>query len=45
MWLLVAPQFEVVSPYCKSSLVIVNGTASIAATNGGSGKAINNKYF
>ena len=35
MWLLVARQFAVVSPYYKSSLVIVNGAASIAATNGG----------
>ena len=36
MWLLVAPQFSVVSPYYQSSLVIVNGPASIAATNKGS---------
>ena len=32
MWLLVAPQFAVVSPYYESSLVIGNGVASIAAT-------------
>ena len=37
MWLLAAPQFVVVSPYYESSLVIGNGAASIAATNGGSG--------
>ena len=37
MWLLVAPQFAVVSPYYESSLVIGNGAASIAATNGGLG--------
>ena len=37
MWLLVAPQFAVEFPYYKSFLVIVNGAASIAATNGGSG--------
>ena len=30
------PQFAVVSPYYKSSLVKVNGAAGIAATNGGS---------
>ena len=40
MWLLVAPQFAVVSAYHKSSLVIGNGAASIAATNGGSGGMI-----
>ena len=34
---LLAPQFAVVSPYYESSLVIGNGAASIAATNGGSG--------
>ena len=37
MLLLVAPQFAVVSPHYKSSLVIVNGAANIAAKNGGSG--------
>ena len=36
LWLLVAPQFAVVSQYYKSSLVIVSGAASIAAANGGS---------
>ena len=35
--LLIAPQFAVVSPYYKSSLVIVNRAASIAATNRGLG--------
>ena len=34
MRLQVAPQFAVVSPYYKSSLVIVNGAASIAAKIG-----------
>ena len=34
MWLLVAPELAVlVSPYYKSSFVIGNGAASIAATN------------
>ena len=37
MWLLVAPQLAVVSPYYKSSLVIGNGAASNAATSGGLG--------
>ena len=37
MWLLVAPQFAVVSLYYESSLVIGNEAASIAATNRGSG--------
>ena len=33
MWLLVAPQFAVVSLYYESSLVIGNEAASIAATD------------
>ena len=46
MWLVVAPQFAVVSPYYRSSLVIVSGAASIAATNGGLGdEAGYGRYF
>ena len=37
MWILVSPQFAVVSPCYKSSSVKINGAVSIAATNGGSG--------
>ena len=37
MWLIVAPQFAVVSPYYESSYVIGNRETSIAATKEGSG--------
>ena len=37
MWLLVAPQFAVVSPYYKFSLVIGNGQPALQRQTGGLG--------